>query len=51
MTRAFFLFLSHQRTLRRWFETSRAANKLTRRFVAGYTLDDEIAVCRRLYAE
>ncbi len=51
MTRAFFLFLSHQRKLRRWFETSRVANKLTKRFVAGYTLDDEIAVCRRLYKE
>jgi proline dehydrogenase len=51
MTRAFFIFLSHQRTLRRWFETSRIANRLTRRFVAGHTLEDEIAACRRLYQE
>ncbi len=51
MTRAFFLFLSHQRTLRRWFETSATANKLTSRFIAGHTLDDEIAVCRRLHQE
>jgi proline dehydrogenase len=51
MTRAFFLFLSRQRTLRRWFETSRTANRLTKRFVAGHTLDDELAVCRRLYQE
>ena len=51
MTRAFFLFLSRQRTMRGWFETSPTANRLTRRFVAGYTLDDEISVCRRLQAE
>ncbi len=51
MTRAFFLFLSRQPTLRRWFETSRAARRLTKRFVAGRTLDDEIAVCRRLHQE
>ena len=51
MTRAFFLFLSHQRTLRRWMETSGIAHKLTKRFVAGDTLDDEIEVCRRLQRE
>src|SRR6476659_6613311 len=51
MTWAFFLFLSRQRTLRRWFETSRTANRLTKRFIAGHTLDDELAVCRRLYQE
>ncbi len=49
MTRSFFLLLSRQRTLRRWFETSRIANRLTKRFVAGHTLDDEIAVCRNLF--
>jgi proline dehydrogenase len=48
MTRAFFLFLSKQRTLRRWMETSRSAHALTKRFVAGQTLDEEIEVCRRL---
>ena len=51
MTRAFFIFLSRQRTLRRWFETSQIAKKLTKRFVAGHSLDDEIAVCGRLYQE
>ena len=51
MTRAFFLFLSRRRTLRRWFETSAAANRLTSRFVAGRTLDEEIAACRRLAEE
>ncbi len=51
MTRAFFLFLSHQRTLRRWMETSQVARKLTRRFVAGDTLNDELEVCRKLERE
>jgi proline dehydrogenase len=51
MLRSFFLFLAQQRTLRRWFETSRFAEKLTRRFVAGETLKDALAVCRRLASE
>ena len=51
MTRAFFLFLSRQRTLRRWMETSSLSNKLTKRFVAGHTLDDELRVCKNLFAE
>jgi proline dehydrogenase len=51
MTRAFFLFLSQQRTLRRWVENSSLSGKLTRRFVAGKTLDDEIRVCSRLNQE
>jgi proline dehydrogenase len=51
MTRAFFLFLSHRRMLRRWVETSRISRKLTKRFIAGMTLDDELAVCRRLDSE
>lgn len=48
MTRAFFLYLSRQRRLRRWMETSPLAKKLTRRFVAGETIEEGIAVCRRL---
>mgnify|MGYP000880154695 CR=1 FL=1 len=51
MTRAFFLFLSHQRTLRRWMETSQISGKLTKRFIAGRTLEDELRVCRHLLAE
>lgn len=51
MTRAFFLFLSQQRTLRRWVERSNLSGKVTRRFVAGETLDDEIKVCARLKDE
>lgn len=48
MTRAFFLWLSQRQGLRRLMETSAAARKLTRRFVAGETLDEELAVCSEL---
>ena len=51
MLRQSFLFLSRQRILRRWMETSAHARKLTARFVPGETLDDAIGVCRRLHAE
>jgi len=46
--RNFFLFLSRQKTLRRWMETSRSAQGLTRRFIAGRTLDDVLNACRKL---
>ncbi len=44
MTRNFFLYLSQKQRLRRWMETSPVARKLTSRFVAGETLDDELRV-------
>lgn len=49
--RQFFLYLSQQRSLRRWMETSRTASKLTERFIAGVTLDEATAVCQRLNAD
>jgi proline dehydrogenase len=51
LMRHFFLYLSQQRKLRRWMETSRYASRLTERFIAGVTLDDATAVCQRLNAE
>jgi proline dehydrogenase len=51
MFRQVFLFLSRRRGLRRWMETSASAQLLTRRFVAGRTLDDVLGVCRRLEGE
>jgi len=51
MMRSTLLFLSRRRWLRQWMETSSFAQPLTRRFIAGRTLDDELAVCRRLEAE
>ena len=51
MMRSTLLFLSRRRWLRQWMETSSFAQPLTRRFIAGRTLDEELAVCRRLEAE
>jgi proline dehydrogenase len=49
--RSFFLFLSRLRWLRRWMETSSLAQRLATRFVAGETLEQALAVARRLNAE
>jgi proline dehydrogenase len=51
LTRDFFLFLSRQASIRRWVETSASFRKVTRRFVAGEALEDELAVCARLQRE
>jgi len=51
MMRQFFLFLSHHRGLRKWMETSSVAKKLTKRFIAGETLEEVLAVCEQLQAE
>jgi len=51
MLRSTLLFLSQQPRLRRWTETSAAASILTKRFVAGRTLEDALDVTRRLNAE
>ncbi len=49
--RSFFLFLSRQKHLRKWMETSSVARRLSKRFVAGETLDQALAVGRRLNSE
>jgi len=49
--RTFFLFLSRQKHLRRFMETSRWARKLSSRFVAGDNLPDALATCQRINAE
>lgn len=49
--RHFFLFLSHNRPLRRWMEQSPLSKKFTRRFVAGESLDDALAVVQNLERE
>jgi proline dehydrogenase len=51
MTRAFFLYLSQRPTVRRWMETWPGARRLTRRFIAGETLEEELAVCAALARE
>ena len=49
--RTFFLFLSRQKQLRKWMETSRWARRLSARFVAGDNLRDALATCQRINAE
>ena len=49
--RAFFLYLSQAAWLRRFMEQSSVSQKLTRRFIAGMTLEQELEVCQRLHAE
>jgi proline dehydrogenase len=51
MLRSSLLFLSHQRWLRRAMEKSAVSARLTRRFIAGTTLDDGVHVLERLAAE
>jgi len=51
VVRPLFLFLSRLRWLRKSLENSAAARRLAHRFVAGETLDDALAVGRRLKAE
>jgi proline dehydrogenase len=51
MTRNFFLYLSQQQRLRHWMETSPVARKLTSRFVAGESLDDELRVSAQLQGQ
>jgi proline dehydrogenase len=49
--RATLLYLSRHRGLRAWAEHSGLARRLSSRFIAGKTLDDALAVCRRIRAE
>ena len=51
MLRSFLLYLSNRSWLRRWVEHSTLTEKITTRFVAGHSLDQEIAVIKRLNAE
>jgi proline dehydrogenase len=51
MTRAFFLRLSQSSWLREFMERSPLARKLNRRFIAGVTLEEEVAACAELAGE
>jgi len=51
MTRKFFLALSQSTALREFMERSPLARKVNRRFIAGVTLDDELAACTELASE
>jgi proline dehydrogenase len=49
--RSLFLFLSRQKRLRKWVETSPLAQRLSARFVAGETLDDALRVGKQINSE
>ena len=51
MLRSFFIYLSQQKNLRRWMEHSTFAKPLTRRFIAGNTLEEALAACRKMNRE
>src|SRR5580658_8860211 len=51
MVRALLLFLSRQKQLRHWMETSATARRLATRFVAGEALEQALSVSRKLNAE
>ena len=51
MLRDTLLFLSRRPGLRRWMETSQFAKPLTRRFVAGESLEQAADVCARVNAD
>jgi len=49
--RDFFIALSHNKTLERFLTSTRLGRKISRRFVAGETLDELVEVVRRLKEE
>jgi proline dehydrogenase len=49
--RSSFLYLSKQPELRRFVETSSAAGRFTKRFIAGLRLDDALRVATKLHTE
>jgi proline dehydrogenase len=49
--RTLLLFLSRQKQLRKWMETSGWARRLSGRFVAGDTLPEALSTCQRINAE
>jgi proline dehydrogenase len=51
VVRSFLLFLSGQRHLRRWVETSTLSQRLASRFVAGEALADAVRVGHRINSE
>lgn len=51
MLRSIFIGLSRNNTVRHWAEQSRTGRSLASRFVAGLTVEDAVAACRRVNAE
>jgi len=51
LLRSLFIGLSGNKTVRHWAEQSRIGRRLASRFVAGLTVEDAVAACRRVNAE
>jgi proline dehydrogenase len=51
MTRALFLYLSQRPGIRKWLESLPGARALTKRFIAGETLAEGLAVCAELASD
>jgi proline dehydrogenase len=51
MLRSTFIFLSQQKGLRRWMENSSFAKPLTRRFIAGNTLEEALLACQKIHKQ
>ncbi len=51
MLRQTLLYLSSHKQLRTWVEQSPVSAKLTRRFIAGFSLEDEIRIAQKLASE
>lgn len=51
LLRSLFIGLSRNNTARHWAEQSRTGRSLASRFVAGLTVEDAIAACRRVNSE
>ena len=51
MLRSFFIALSQNRALRSFAESSSIGRTMSGRFVAGMTIDDAIAACKRVNRE
>lgn len=51
MLRSAFIFLSQQKGLRHWMENSSFAKPLTRRFIAGNTLEEALAACQKIHKQ
>jgi len=51
LLRSLFIGLSRNKAVRHWAEQSRIGRRLASRFVAGLTVEDAVAACRRVNAE
>ena len=51
LLRSTLLYLSRNKAVRNWVETSAIARRLSSRFIAGSSLEEALAVCRKIHSE